>query len=390
MIADEGLHFPTFAQQTDGMPTRLLLLADIDSAHTRKWAIALADKGLEVGIFSLRKSVSRWFIGHNNITAFDSQGADLSLFQGNSFSKAIYLKQIFPLRKIIRFFRPDIVHAHYATSYGLLGRFCGFHPFLLSAWGSDVMDFPQRGILHRILLRSNLKKADLVLATSPTIERYIHAILKRDVVITPFGVDGNLFFSQQLPRKFGEETIVIGTIKSLEPVYRIENIINAFAELRKRIPEQALHLLIAGDGTQRQVLEQKVNELGIANCATFLGKIEPSEVPYWHNQIDIFMNISAYESFGVSVLEAMACEVPVIVTDTGGLADLVDNGVHGFRVPLQPLSETVIAMQRLVENSALRRKMGRKGRERVLKSYSWQQNVDQMLKIYDHILRGRK
>jgi glycosyltransferase involved in cell wall biosynthesis len=372
------------------MPVRLLLLADIDSAHTQKWAIALAGRGIEVGIFSLRRSETRWFSNYEGITSFDEMGFDSDVFHGSSFSKIIYLKKIRPFRKIIQSFQPDLIHAHYATSYGILGRFSGFHPFILSAWGSDVMDFAQRGYLHQLFVRGNFRRADEILATSPTIEKYIHKIINQKVSIVPFGVDSKLFFKQRGVRRYDDETIVIGTIKSLEKVYRIDVVIHAFAELVKQLPAYKLHLLIVGDGTQRKLLEQQVLNLSIANHVTFTGRVDSSQTPYWHNQIDIFMNISAYESFGVSVLEAMACEVPVIVTDTGGLADLVDDGVHGFRVPLQPLIKTIEPMKELALNAALRAKMGEKGCKHVIENYDWNRNVDQIINIYTKFINKNK
>ncbi|MCU0432730.1 MAG: glycosyltransferase [Bacteroidia bacterium] len=364
---------------------RLLLLADADSAHTRKWATALAAQGIAVGIFSLRKSTAGWAGAHKGITIFDAHGLGDETFTGSAAGKWVYLKMLFPLRRVLGQFRPHIVHAHYATSYGLLGRLCGFHPFVLSAWGSDVMNFPQRNFLNRFLLRGNLRAADVVLATSPTISRYIKEVVPRDVEITPFGIDTVAFCRQPVTRIFGDDCIVIGAVKALEKVYRHDSLLNAFAALHKANPGLPLRLLLVGDGTQRDALEQQAHTLGIAHLTKFAGRVQFADVPQWHNQLDIFVNISEYESFGVSVLEAMACEVPVIVTDTGGLAELVEQGREGYRVPLQGHNELVERLRQLATNAGLRRQLGNQGRQTVLRSYTWQNNLQQMLAIYKRL-----
>src|SRR5438105_2510828 len=114
---------------------KVLLLSDTHSEHTEKWARGLADKGIEVGLFSFNKAAYEWH-QYERITVFfepeDVINADRFL------TKLSYLKYVSILKKIIRHFKPDILHAHYATSYGLIGALSGFHPFVLSVWGSDV------------------------------------------------------------------------------------------------------------------------------------------------------------------------------------------------------------------------------------------------------------
>ncbi|MGL5890032.1 MAG: glycosyltransferase family 4 protein, partial [Bacteroidia bacterium] len=246
-------------------------------------------------------------------------------------------------------------------------------------------NFPQRSFINRVLLRGNLSAADAVLATSPTISSYIKQVVNREVEITPFGIDTDVFCRKPVQRLFSSETIVIGAVKALETVYRHEVLLTAFAQLHKQHPELRLRLLLVGDGTQRAALEQQAQQLDIAQLTTFAGRVQFADVPQWHNQLDIFVNISAYESFGVSVLEAMACEVPVIVTDTGGLAELVQQNVEGFRIPLTGTAELVQQLHTLATDEALRRLMGAAGRATVLRSYTWANNLRQMMSIYKRL-----
>jgi L-malate glycosyltransferase len=337
---------------------KILLLADINSSHTKKWVQALTIHGIEVSVFSLTAQV----------------GSDISKLSYFSASKEVK-------RKIAEF-KPDIVHAHYATSYGLLGRKSGFHPLVISCWGSDVMDFPKKSFLHRWILKKNLSSADKILATSKTLVDAIHAVVKKDVEITPFGVDTEVF----KPLGSGEKTgLTIGTIKSLEKVYRIDMLIEAFARAKKDFP--ALKLQIVGQGSQRSSLEQLVERLGLKEDVLFKGAVPHAEIALLHNALDIFVNVSDYESFGVSVLEAMACSKPVVVSNTGGLAEIVKDDSVGYKIPVNDVNALVKKLLLLIDNETLRKKMGENARQWVMNQYEWKNNVSQMISVYEKLVR---
>src|SRR6478609_677551 len=142
---------------------KILLLSDTYSEHTEKWALALANAGIKIGLFSFNKASYEWH-NHPNITVFFEP--DQKINAERTLTKLSYLKYVKILRKIIRHFQPDILHAHYATSYGLVAALTGFKPFFLSVWGSDVYDFPARSKFHKKIFQYNLGKADMIFSTS--------------------------------------------------------------------------------------------------------------------------------------------------------------------------------------------------------------------------------
>lgn len=367
------------------MKKRILFLADIDSAHTRKWAISLSERGYEIGIFSLRKSESSWFSNYPSIHVFNEDGFSREKFHVASALKLSYLQFIPALKATIKKYQPDIVHAHYATSYGLLGVRSGFHPLIISVWGSDIFEFPRKSLLHRLLVFNNLKKADAIFSTSEIMREEILHYVTKEVAVTPFGVDVNEFSAQPANSVFTGNPKVIGTIKSLESNYGIDTLIRAFALLKKRYAND-VKLLICGDGTKEQELKQLANETGYGNDILFTGRINQQEVPRYHNMIDIFVNISLQESFGVAVVEAMACEKPVVVTSVGGLKEVVEENVSGVFVPVANVEKTADAILGLLNNPEKAKRMGQEGRNRVLQKYDWKKNLDDIEKQYAKIL----
>ncbi len=214
------------------------------------------------------------------------------------------MKFVGSLKKAIQQFKPDVVHAHYATSYGLIGALSGFHPFVISAWGTDVMKFPQKNIINKTILKYNLRKADAICATSNTIKEFLKPVTDKAVQVIPFGVDVNEFCKIEVNSLFDKNTFVIGSIKPLEELYNTDVLLKAFASLKKKHSNKALKLLIIGEGSQLESLKQLSSELEISNEVTFTGRISFSEVSNYFNMLDVLVNISDYESFGVSVIEA--------------------------------------------------------------------------------------
>lgn len=363
------------------MPIRILLLADINSEHTHKWATGLAESGYKIGIFSFTAPKSDWFHLYG-IECLHHPSA--SSGARKIWDKIGYIRFLPKLKEAISLFGPDILHAHYASSYGLLGALSGFSPFVISVWGTDVMKFPHKNRLARRILTYNLRRADAVCATSHTLEKHIHRFTNKDVEVIPFGVDLDEFIRKPLLKD--KEVFTIGCVKSLEKTYNIASVIRSFARLKGRYPDKKLRLLIVGEGEEEPSLRKLASELHIEDQVIFEGKLPHDLVADKINELDVFINISEYESFGVSVVEAMACQVPVVVSEAEGLQEVVADQKNGSIVPGHNIEAIVGALERLMLNERLRQVIGLNALERVRRNYNWRNNLEQMISVYDKVL----
>lgn len=362
------------------MANRILFLSDSNSEHTEKWVLGLADLGFEIGLFSFKEADYDWYSNHPKITLLNSK--QIRKNSSTFFIKVAYLRMLPHLKKIITEFMPDIIHAHYATSYGYLARLSGFKPYFISAWGTDVMKFPDKNFANKLLLKKNLENAAHLFATSNTIEEYIHKITNASVTVIPFGVDIKKYSPREIKRPYTDKTIVIGVIKPIEKIYAVDIIIKAFSLLVKRCPDCDLKLMIVGIGSEKSNLEKLCKAENIVAHVNFIGRVNFSIISDYFNMIDVLVNISTYESFGVSVIEAMACEKPVVVTNVGGLKEIVEENINGFLVPVNDIEKTAIAIEKLVRNKEMRKEFGINGRQKVIERYNWDDNLNQMAKIY--------
>ncbi|GHT95726.1 capsular polysaccharide biosynthesis protein [Spirochaetia bacterium] len=365
---------------------KILLLANPNSSHTIKWAKSLSDSGINVFLFGFGSLMVNDYLNESNITILFSP-LKMSEKEG-ALSKLLILGALVKLRKLIKKCQPDIIHAHYATSYGLIGALTGFHPFVLSVWGSDVYSFPQISFLHKMVLEYNLKKADKILSTSYVMANETKKYTNKPIEVTPFGIDLKQFFPQLAESPFNEGCLVIGTVKTLEEKYGIEYLIRAFKSVVDKYPELPLRLLVVGGGSLFVKFDTMIKELGIQEKAILTNKVPFGDVARYQNMLDVSVSVSTEdsESFGVAVLEAQACGKPVIVSNVGGLPEVVQDGVTGIIVPPADLDATAEAIERLVNDKTLREKMGSAGRERVEKYFNWDDNVKQMVDIYNKIL----
>ncbi len=363
------------------------MLSDINSAHTQKWAIALSQNELEIAIFSLSNSTCDWYSEYN-ISLLSSSNISSNTFSSILFSKLSYLKLIPALKKAITNFKPDIIHAHYASSYGLMGMLTKFHPFILSVWGSDVYDFPNKNYLNKLILKYNLKKADKILSTSNVMAIETAKYTSKKIDITPFGIDLNIFKPQYINNLFNPNDIVIGTIKSLEKKYGIDYLLKSFKCLKDKYPNLPLKLLIVGGGSQKDELLTLANALNINEDTIFTGKVDQIAVPIYHNMLSVYVSLSILnsESFGVSAIEASACEKPVVVSDVDGFKEVVEHRVTGIIVPKCNIEETVKAIEFFILDKDQSLKFGSNGRIRVSKLYNWEDNLQSMIQIYKNVL----
>lgn len=355
---------------------KIAYLAAAHSIHTVRWVNEMARRGHKVHLITMHPPTV-------NNPVDSSVNIHVLPFR----PPLGYFLNVWHLKWLLKDIQPQLLHTSYASGYGTLSRMSGYHPTLLSVWGSDVFLFPYESRLKEKILRKNLATADYIAATSSALKNQTEKFIKpkRPITVTPFGVDCSKF----KPHKefTTQKEFVVGTVKNLEPVYGIEYLIEAFAIVKAKYRgTKQLRLSIAGEGSLKKRLMNLAVKLGIGNSTNFLGFVPHVEVPKVLNQFSVFTCLSISESFGVAVLEASACGIPVIVSDTGGLPEVAKNNETGFIVPSRNPDAAAEAIIKLIEDEALRKRMGAEGRNFVLQNYEWKDCASRMEKLYEDII----
>lgn len=364
---------------------KVVFISGANSIHTIKWINSLSERGIEVVLISLKN--------HKNIEKNINKKVKVKYLPiAIDGVKGSFLNAFF-INKLIKQENPDIINIHYACSYGVIGKFVKFKNKLLNVWGSDIYSFPKKSLLRKKILIKTLNSYEYIASTSHCMARETEKYLnhKKEIYITPFGVDTDLF--KKLNNKKEKNKIVIGIVKTLAPTYGIEYLIKAIKKLKDILEKEIFNKIevhIYGKGYLEDELKKLTVDLNLEEKIKFLGFIKNTDVPKAINKMDIFVVPSLEESFGVAAVEAMACEIPVIVSDANGLKEVVVNNETGFVVPKKNYKAIAERLRELILDETLRIKFGRNGRKRVLELYNWNNNVNRMIEIYEQILGTNK
>ena len=365
---------------------KILYLGDAGSPHLARWVKLMYERGFGVAVFSFRHPSPD--IANLSGVHFEVYEELATISSASMRGKLGYLKSYPALRRLVRKFHPDLVHAHYASSYGLLASMLSFHPFVLSVWGSDVFAFGE-SFLGRMILRYNFSKADRILSTSEVMKKRVMQFCRKEIEVTPFGVDLDVFFPGKADCPFfNDAELVFGMIKTMDHIYGVDIVLHAFKQVLAKFPKRRIKLLLVGGGDTDKGFLNLSDRLGISAHVHFTGKVEQSDVPEYHRMIDVFLNPSRAESFGVAVLEAMASGRAVIVTNTGGLAEIVTNEVNGLHCDVGNSESLAERMIQLLENAELRADLATRAREHVMRKFNKSVTDDLVIQVYNELLLG--
>jgi len=358
---------------------RICFVADARSIHTRKWVRYFVDRGDEILVLcregapipgaqvlhALKVTSSNWLI-----------------------RKLEMLRNTPKFRSIVRAFAPDIVHVHFISESPInLLLYGGMKNLFVSTWGSDVVDGYLIGIKRSSFYRRFLlRQAQVITATSHFLADVTRHYTDKEVHVVPFGVDCQVF--RPTERINMTSTVTLGFVKHLKTKYGAEYLIRAMSFIVDRHPET--RLLMVGSGDLRSELEELTGQLSLTRNVSFLGAIEHHRVPELLKSVDIFVMPSIREEFGVAAVEAQAMEIPVVSTKVGGIPEVVLDEETGILVEPGDSEQLAQAILTLIENPALRRQMGERGRRHVLAKYRWEENAALMEGLYHRFILSSK
>ena len=299
-------------------PRTVCYLANARSIHTQRWATHFSKRGYDVHVVSFDKGeIPGVEVHHVPLPVpFKPLGIPLTL-PG--------------VKRILRTIRPDILHAHYATSYGLLGALTGFKPLIITAWGTDVLIMPRKSRLIRGILLWSLGKANLVTSMAA----HMTAVLKglgvddKKIVMLPFGVDTSVFHPGLRAR---EEDIDIICTRPCESLYNVELLIRSLPRIVVRYPR--LRCVLIGGGSQEPKLRALAADLGIEAHIHWAGHVSLPEVAKWLGRAKVFVSPSLSDGNNISLNEAMACGCFPVCTDIPANREWLEDGQNGYLVPV--------------------------------------------------------
>ena len=350
-------------------------------------AMALADRGDEVHVISYALP-SRLSLSNTRLFFHEVVTPRYPLFDDYPpYSLALTTKMV----EVARHSRLDVLHVHYAipnAASAVLARQIVAPqplPVVTTLHGTDVT-LVGNDPNYLETTRWSILQSDAVTAVSESLRRVSVEQLgiHNQIDVIPNFIDPQRFErAQGSPgaRRWAKEgENVILHISNFRPVKRVLDVIRVFERVLHRVP---CRLLMVGDGPDRGKVEQYCREHNICGAITFVGSLPLVEEVLVG--ADLFLLPSESESFGLAALEALACEVPVICSNTGGLPEVVDDGETGFLCNVGDVEAMAAAAVDLLTHPARRREMALEGRRRAVERFGQDAIVGRYRAIYERV-----
>lgn len=301
------------------------------------------------------------------------------------------------LRSFLREFTPDVLHSHLSVA-NLFGTFAGAAERVPCRIMSLLSTDPLKSLSIKTAEKLAAKFAHRVMVNSDGVREVALRRLRvpeGKVVLIYNGVDTDRF-GPDMRRKFGptmrreldipEGALVIGKVANFHPIKDHATLLAAVAEVHKGgAGVEKPYLLLVGSGPEEGAIRDKADELGLLPYVRFAGSV--AYVERYCAAMDVFALTSRAEGFSNAVLEAMASGLPCVVTDVGGNAEAVDEGVNGYVVPPGDADAVHGKLSILLKDEGLRADMGAAGRRIAVERFGVDRMVDETVGMYRGVLR---
>ena len=364
---------------------KIALLATADSPHSGRWANFFAERGHQVhwislvpfdGIFGgpTVPGITRHHLG-------PTPRGPLGIW-----------RTVGAVKQVLRAVQPDLLHAHYLGLYGMVAALTGFHPFVGTAWGSDVVvagkSWYKRPILKWILARTDVLTCD----ANHMKEAMVKLGVPPDkITVIFFGTDTRKFRPgldrDAFRRRFanGDHPLIVST-RSLEPIYDIPTLLRAAPLVLKDAPET--RFMVVGRGSLRESLEAEAKALGLDGKLGFVGAVTGQEMPLCVAAGDIYVSTSLSDGgLAASTAEAMAAELPVVVSDSADNREWVAEGKGGYLFPVSQPATLAERILHLIRHPEERRQFGAFNRKVIQERNDYYVEMEKIERLYERTIR---
>jgi len=313
---------------------RVVVLGYHGSVHTRRWAAHLAGEGHDLHVVTCG--------GHTEDAGRFAAPYSVHDLRAPRMKKAGYLAKLSPARRTIRRLDPDVVHVHYATSYGLLGLASGVRPLIVTAHGDDLLVAPRNPVMGRLVSRV-LRSADLITVPGQHMKDAAEALLRgrtRPIQVFQYGVESSRLarLSAAVRQNERHESAPVARplrIVSVRPLlrpYRIDVLLDAVALLIDRGVDCVCDVI--GSGPESRKLQRRAAELGIDEAVTFRGQVPEQDVERALASADVYVSVAETDGTSLALLEALALGAVPVVSDIPANSQWVTHGLNGVVVEI--------------------------------------------------------
>ncbi|MGE5073424.1 MAG: glycosyltransferase [Anaerolineae bacterium] len=307
------------------------------------------------------------------------------------------------LRRVIHEIKPNLVHAGPIQTCAFLVAIAGFHPLLTMSWGFDLMQDVERNVWWRWVTYYTLKHSTFFVSDAQVTRNkaVAYGMDPNCTVVFPWGVDlahfrpvealqapsgGSSGEGKGKGRQAAKKAAyTLFCNRSWEPRYGVGVLARAFVKVAQQRPD--VGLLLLGGGSQANVIRQILLAGGVLDRVQFPGHVSQSDLPRWYQMADLYISPSHVDGSSVSLMEALGCGLPVLVSDIPANCEWVTDGVNGWLFPdgdADALAARILAILERRDLSDVRRAARQTAEERA----DWSNNFGALLKSYERAVHA--
>ncbi len=291
-------------------------------------------------------------------------------------------KLAFDFRRLTRQIKPDLIHAGPIQNCAFIAALSGFRPILTMSWGFDLMQDVHKSrwmerITRYVLRRSAYFTSDAQVTRDKAVA---YGMDPERTVVFPWGVDLNHFS----PRKTvagRPSSVVLFCNRSWEPRYGVDVLAEAFVTVARQRSD--VELLLLADGSQAARIRQILERGGVMDRVTFAGQIPQRDLPRFYHMADLFISPSHVDGSSVSLMEALACGLPCLVSDIPANKEWVSEGENGWLFPDGDAGALAAKIIQVLEQPKDLKKIGDAARSIAEQRADWKKNFAQLMHAYD-------
>jgi len=366
---------------------RVLYFSDNTSDHNRRFLQKLLEAGLEV--WFMNPTCDRLQDGWLPEGVRWAQARQRMQLDLDPLEFAGFLNEF---QNCLKHIRPNLVHAGPVHNCGYLTGLSGFHPWLLTSWGSDILSIADQRDLRKAV-EFALSTSDGFFCDCDAVRakaKQLASVPDARIVQFPWGIKKGVFGPNGVPpdeNQFMREpgTCVFLSTRSWEPVYGIDVLLKAFRFAHAADP--SLRLLLLGNGSGAPKIREFISSHGLEHDIRIPGHINKEDMPKWFRAADVYVSCTRSDGTSVSLLEAMATGLPVVVSDIPSNREWVaepQNGWLASAVSAEEFADRLLRAARLVPEQ--RDLISRRNRRVVEERADWDRNFPRLLEMYEQLV----
>ncbi len=291
-------------------------------------------------------------------------------------------------RRLTREIKPDLIHAGPIQTCGLVTVASGFRPILTMSWGFDLMDDVHKNIFMPLITRYVLRHSDFFTSDANVTKdkALAYGMNPDNTIVFPWGVDLE-HFSQKKEERGKKEGFVLFCNRSWEERYGVDVLAKAFVQVAQQRDD--VRLILLNGGSQGAKLRQIFQRGGVDDFVTYGGQISQNDLPNWYHQADVYISPSHVDGSSVSLMEALACGLPCLVSDIPANKEWVFENENGWLFrdgDVNHLAEKILMALNQPEKL---HQMGQAGRRSAEKRADWKKNAEALMNVYREIHLAR-